>query len=68
MVGIHDCIKAGIPVSGYMHWSLLDNFEWQLGYSQTFGLIAVDRTTQKRLPKESLYFLGSYKKDAAHEH
>lgn len=68
LVGIHDCIKAGIPVSGYMHWSLLDNFEWQLGYSQTFGLIAVDRTTQKRLPKESLYFLGSYKKDVAHEH
>lgn len=39
---------------GYLHWSLLDNFEWQLGYEKTFGLIAVDRDTQTRYPKESL--------------
>ena len=48
-----------MPVNGYFYWSLLDNFEWQAGYAKTFGLIAVDRTTQKRIPKESLAVLGS---------
>ncbi|MBQ8994913.1 MAG: family 1 glycosylhydrolase [Oscillospiraceae bacterium] len=48
----------GVNVIGYMYWSLLDNFEWQAGYSKTFGLIAVDRMTQKRYPKQSLTVLG----------
>lgn len=60
---VEDCIHDGIPVIGYCHWSLLDNFEWQKGYSMTFGLIAVDRATQKRTPKPSLAFLGSYGKE-----
>lgn len=58
--GVEDCVADGIEVIGYMHWSLLDNFEWQKGFSMTFGLIAVDRTTQTRHPKESLKVLGSY--------
>lgn len=58
--GVEDCVADGIKVIGYMHWSLLDNFEWQKGFSMTFGLIAVDRTTQTRHPKESLKVLGSY--------
>lgn len=53
-----DARKDGVPVKGYLHWSLLDNFEWQAGYCKTFGLIAVDRTTQRRIPKESLNVLG----------
>ena len=57
--GVQGCIEEGIPVKGYCHWSLLDNFEWQKGFSMTFGLIAVDRKTQTRYPKESLAFLGS---------
>ncbi len=60
--GIAACIADGIPVKGYMYWSLLDNFEWQKGYGMTFGLIAVDRTTQTRYPKESLQVLGSLMK------
>ena len=60
--GVKRCVEDGIPVKGYCCWSLLDNFEWQLGFQRTFGLIAVDRTTQKRLPKPSLEFLGSYRK------
>ena len=60
MKGIEGCIEDGIPVLGYCHWSLMDNFEWQKGFSLTFGLIAVDRATQKRMPKPSLEFLGSY--------
>ena len=53
----------GVPVTGYLHWSLLDNFEWQAGYEKTFGLIAVEREAQTRHPKESLAVLGSLKKE-----
>lgn len=59
--GVQECLDDGISVVGYTYWSLMDNFEWQLGYEQTFGLIAVDRETQKRYPKPSLAFLGSRK-------
>lgn len=58
--GVEHCVQDVLPVKGYFYWSLLDNFEWQKGYSMTFGLIAVDRATQKRSPKESLSFLGGY--------
>lgn len=58
LAGVNACVDNGIPVVGYCYWSLLDNFEWQKGYSMTFGLIAVDRSTQKRYPKKSLRFLG----------
>lgn len=61
--GVKSCLEDGIPVIGYTHWSLLDNFEWQEGYDKTFGLIAVDRTTQKRMPKPSLAYLGSLGKE-----
>ncbi len=60
LAGVQNCIADGIPVIGYCHWSLMDNFEWQKGYAMTFGLVAVDRTIQKRLPKPSLAYLGSY--------
>lgn len=59
---VRSCLKDGLPVIGYIHWSLLDNFEWQEGYEKTFGLIAVDRTTQRRIPKPSLAYLGSLRK------
>ena len=57
--GVHNCIADGLPVKGYCYWSLLDNFEWQKGYAMTFGLVAVDRKTQTRCPKDSLSYLGS---------
>ncbi|SDF64782.1 glycoside hydrolase family 1 protein [Marvinbryantia formatexigens] len=59
--GVQACIQDGIPVKGYMHWSLLDNFEWQKGFSMMFGLIAVDRKTRTRYPKPSLAYLGSWR-------
>ena len=58
--GVENCISDGIPVKGYCYWSLMDNFEWQKGFSMTFGLISVDRSTQKRTPKDSLGYLGSF--------
>ncbi len=60
LCGVENCLNDGIPVRGYCYWSLMDNFEWQKGFSMTFGLIGVDRPTQERKPKESLRFLGSY--------
>jgi beta-glucosidase len=57
--GVYACIADGIPVKGYLHWSLLDNFEWQLGFAKRFGLIAVDRATQQRFPKPSASHLGN---------
>ncbi|MDQ3707131.1 MAG: GH1 family beta-glucosidase [Chloroflexota bacterium] len=46
-------ISAGVPLKGYFVWSLLDNFEWALGYSRRFGLIYVDYKTQDRIWKDS---------------
>jgi beta-glucosidase len=49
----------GVPVGGYIHWSLLDNFEWIFGYRPKYGLVAVDRKTFKRTPKPSASVLGA---------
>ena len=49
----HEAIADGIDLKGYFIWSLLDDFEWNLGYSKKFGLHYVDFETGKRLPKSS---------------
>jgi beta-glucosidase len=56
--GLESCIDDGIDLRGYIHWTLLDNFEWNAGYSKTFGLIAVDRGTFARSVKPSARWLG----------
>ena len=57
--GVTNCLKDGLDVRGYTYWSAFDNFEWSLGYRPTFGLIAVDRTTQGRTLKPSARMLGA---------
>ncbi|MFN2237829.1 MAG: glycoside hydrolase family 1 protein [Thermoanaerobaculia bacterium] len=44
----------GIPIAGYLHWSLLDNFEWLDGYGPKFGLFELDRATLERRPRKSV--------------
>ena len=59
LTGLGRAMADGVPVLGYYHWSLLDNFEWTLGYDPHFGLVAVDRMTFRRTPKPSAYYYGS---------
>lgn len=58
LAGLRRCIQDGIDVRGYIHWSLMDNFEWLEGYRPKFGLVAVDRVTFKRTPKPSAEHLA----------
>ena len=46
-------VAEGTPVLGYMQWSFLDNFEWNSGYDERFGIIYVDYATLRRIPKDS---------------
>lgn len=51
-------VADGVPVLGYVHWSLIDNFEWLRGFKPKFGLCSVDRATFARTPKPSAHHLG----------
>ncbi|WP_285757867.1 GH1 family beta-glucosidase [Nocardiopsis ansamitocini] len=54
----HAAIEAGVPLKGYFAWSLLDNFEWALGYDKRFGIVHVDYETQRRTVKDSGRWYG----------
>jgi beta-glucosidase len=51
--GLERLIDQGVDLRGYFQWSLLDNFEWSLGYAPKFGIVSVDRETFERTPKPS---------------
>jgi beta-glucosidase len=52
----HAAMSAGVDLRGYFAWSLMDNYEWSLGYSKRFGIVHVDFETQERTPKSSAHF------------
>jgi beta-glucosidase len=56
ITAVHAARAQGADVRGYFVWSLLDNFEWSLGYSKRFGIVHVDFESQKRTPKDSALF------------
>jgi len=59
LAGLKRAVDDGVDVRGYMVWSLLDNFEWMSGFEPKFGIVAVDRTTQRRTIKPSAAMLGN---------
>ncbi len=53
LLALRRALAEGVPVNGYFHWTLLDNFEWHAGFRERFGLIHVDFNTQRRTLKDS---------------
>ncbi len=56
IIALHEAILEGANVHGYFVWSILDNFEWERGFSKRFGLVRVDLDTLKRTPKQSAFW------------
>lgn len=59
LIELRKAMSDGVPVKGYFHWSLLDNFEWIFGYKPKFGLHSVDPVTFARKPKPSAKIYGT---------
>jgi beta-glucosidase len=57
---LYAAMEAGVPVRGYLTWSLLDNFEWAEGYEQRFGLVRTDYRTLERTPKDSFHWFKAH--------
>jgi beta-glucosidase len=56
IIELNKATDDGAKVIGYFAWSLLDNFEWRLGYTSRFGIVHVDYKTLKRYPKDSAFW------------
>jgi beta-glucosidase len=60
LAALRTAMDAGVDVRRYCVWSFLDNFEWEHGYDQRFGIVHVDYATQRRVPKRSALFYRDY--------
>ena len=65
LAAMAQAIQEGVPVEGYCHWSLMDNFEWNSGFTPRFGLYAMDYKTFKRTPRPSAHLFKQIMKDNA---
>jgi len=61
---VRACLAEGIDLRGYIHWALLDNYEWMRGFKPKFGLAEVDRVTFQRRPKPSAHYYGGLAREA----
>lgn len=59
----HRAMQEGAPLTAYIAWSLLDNYEWSFGYRPRFGLVHVDYLTQQRIIKESARWFSQVIRD-----
>lgn len=64
---LHQAIKDGADVRGYFHWALIDNFEWEAGFDQHFGLCAMNYETMERTPRPSYHYYQKIIKENAVE-
>jgi len=55
-----EAIDEGVNLKGYFIWSMLDNFEWAMGYSRRFGIVWVDYDTGRRIPKASFHWYKNF--------
>jgi len=60
IAAVGEALAQGVPMAGYMVWSLLDNFEWASGYAKRFGIVHVDYATQRRTPKASAQWYRNF--------
>ena len=63
LIEVHGAIQDGVPIEGYLVWSLFDNFEWAWGYGPRFGIVEVDFETQARIPKKSAEWFSTVARD-----
>lgn len=60
IAAVAEAMRQGVPMKGYMVWSLLDNFEWASGYAKRFGIVHVDYETQRRTLKDSAHWYRGF--------
>lgn len=60
IAAVADALEQGVPMAGYMVWSLMDNFEWASGYAKRFGIVHVDYATQQRTLKDSAHWYRGF--------
>ena len=60
IAAVGDALAQGVPMAGYMVWSLMDNFEWASGYAKRFGIVHVDYATLTRTPKDSYLWYRNF--------